>query len=225
MVGSHRCSRPDLPNLRHACPRWHARFSWRTVFTAVPIFPTNLDILWRICIYTRICTCEDANIIRIVSAYRLDDRSWSPAEAKDFSFSFVSRSALRPTQPPIQWVLEVLSKGEKPGRGMTPIWSRGQEWVGTIFLSPLTSAWRSVTTLLYNFTSTLHADSRWRRVASLCFTLRDMQFPLDRRTFWRVSNLCYPTHRSSLLTPQLSLAHAMKHHHHSTGCLKISYLL
>jgi hypothetical protein len=37
-----------------------------------------------------------------------------PAEAKDFSCSFVSRPVLRPTQPPIQWV-----PGVKRGRGLT----------------------------------------------------------------------------------------------------------
>jgi hypothetical protein len=55
----------------------------------------------------------------IVSDYALDDRAIgvrSPAGAKDFSS--VSRSALRPTQPPVQWVPGVLSAVVKarPGR-------------------------------------------------------------------------------------------------------------
>jgi hypothetical protein len=46
--------------------------------------------------------------VSTMSDYRLDD--WmigvqSLAEVKDFSLASVSRPALRPTQPPIQWVL------------------------------------------------------------------------------------------------------------------------
>jgi hypothetical protein len=57
----------------------------------------------------------------IVSDYGLDDRSIgvrSPAGAKDFPLSPVSRPALGPTQPPVQCVLGVLSPGVKarPGR-------------------------------------------------------------------------------------------------------------
>jgi hypothetical protein len=51
-----------------------------------------------------------------VSDYGLDDRAIgvrSPAEAKDFSLTSVSRPALGPTQPPVQWVLGVLSQGVK----------------------------------------------------------------------------------------------------------------
>jgi hypothetical protein len=56
-----------------------------------------------------------------VSDYGLDDRAIgvrSPAGAKDFSLSSVSRPARRPTQPPVQWVPGVLSPGVKarPGR-------------------------------------------------------------------------------------------------------------
>jgi len=42
----------------------------------------------------------------------------SPEEAEDFSSSLMSRPALGPTQPPIQWVLEDLSPGgkERPKR-------------------------------------------------------------------------------------------------------------
>jgi hypothetical protein len=56
-----------------------------------------------------------------VSDYRLDDRAIgvrSPAGERIFSLTSVSRLALRPTQPPVQWVLRVLSPGVKarPGR-------------------------------------------------------------------------------------------------------------
>jgi hypothetical protein len=56
----------------------------------------------------------------IVSDYGLDDRAIgirSPAGAKDFSLTSVSRPALRTTQPPVQWVPTVLSRGKaRPGR-------------------------------------------------------------------------------------------------------------
>jgi hypothetical protein len=48
----------------------------------------------------------------IVSEYGLEDRAIgvrSSAGPKDFSS--VSRPALAPTQPPVQWVLGVLSRG------------------------------------------------------------------------------------------------------------------
>jgi hypothetical protein len=40
-------------------------------------------------------------------------RSSSPGKIKNFLFSTLSRPALRPTQPPIQWVLGALSPGVK----------------------------------------------------------------------------------------------------------------
>jgi len=55
------CRRPQYPcraeltNLWHAYPKWRAEiFPWHAAFTAVPIFfcwPTNVCILWRICLY------------------------------------------------------------------------------------------------------------------------------------------------------------------------------
>jgi hypothetical protein len=58
----------------------------------------------------------------IVSDYGLDDREIgvrSPAGAKNFPLSSVSRPALGPTQPPVQWILGFLSPGVKRGRGVT----------------------------------------------------------------------------------------------------------
>jgi hypothetical protein len=61
----------------------------------------------------------------IISGYGLDDRAMevrSPAETKGFflyPLSRMSRLALGPTQPPVQWVPGVLSPGLKRGRGVT----------------------------------------------------------------------------------------------------------
>jgi hypothetical protein len=60
--------------------------------------------------------------VSIVSDYGLDD--WaigvrSPAGQRIFPLSSVSRPALRPTQPPVQWVPGVLFPGLKRGRGVT----------------------------------------------------------------------------------------------------------
>jgi hypothetical protein len=70
-------------------------------------------------------TDEPGSSVSIVSGYGLDDRAIdvrSPAGTKNFSYSFsVSRPALGPTQPPVQWVPLVLSPGLKRGRGVTLI--------------------------------------------------------------------------------------------------------
>jgi hypothetical protein len=53
--------------------------------------------------------------VSIVSGYGLDDQGIgvrSPAEAKDFPLTSVSRPALRPTQRPVQWVPGVHSSGQ-----------------------------------------------------------------------------------------------------------------
>jgi hypothetical protein len=54
--------------------------------------------------------------VSIVSGYGLDDRAIevrSPAGARIFPIASVSRPALEPTQPPVQWVPGVLSPGVK----------------------------------------------------------------------------------------------------------------
>jgi hypothetical protein len=56
-----------------------------------------------------------------VSDYGLDDRAIgvrSPAGQRIFPLACVSRPALGPTQPPVQWVPGVLSPGVKLGRGL-----------------------------------------------------------------------------------------------------------
>jgi hypothetical protein len=62
---------------------------------------------------------DPGSSVSIVSGYgAIEVRS--PAEAKGFfPLASVSRPALGPTQPPVQWVPEVLSPGLKCGRGVT----------------------------------------------------------------------------------------------------------
>jgi hypothetical protein len=61
--------------------------------------------------------------VSIVPGYGLDDRAIevrSPIRGeKNVSRSLLSRPALRPTQPPIQWVPTILSPGLKRGRDVT----------------------------------------------------------------------------------------------------------
>jgi hypothetical protein len=69
------------------------------------------------------CLSEPGSSVSIVSGYGLDD--WAievhfPAEAKRIlPLASVARPALGPTQPPVQWVLGVLSLGLKRGQGVT----------------------------------------------------------------------------------------------------------
>jgi hypothetical protein len=71
--------------------------------------------------YVSICYCWNRDSeVSIATGYGLDDqgvRVSSPAGLKNFQFTMLSRSALRSTQSPIQWVLGALSPGVKrPGR-------------------------------------------------------------------------------------------------------------
>jgi hypothetical protein len=64
---------------------------------------------------------EPGSSVSIVSAYRLDDRAIGVDPRlgqRIFPLTSVSRPALRPTQPPVQWVPGVPSPGVKarPGR-------------------------------------------------------------------------------------------------------------
>jgi hypothetical protein len=69
------------------------------------------------------CLREPGSSVSIVSGYGLDDRAIEvrfPAEAKGFfPLTSVSRPALRPTQPPVQWIPGVLSPELKRGQAVT----------------------------------------------------------------------------------------------------------
>jgi hypothetical protein len=61
----------------------------------------------------------DAQLVNTVSGYGLDDRASIPGRGERiFPLVSVSRPALGPTQPPVQWEPGVLSPGLKCGRGM-----------------------------------------------------------------------------------------------------------
>jgi hypothetical protein len=52
--------------------------------------------------------------VSIMSGYEVDDRAIevrSPAGTKEVSSSLCVQTGLEPTQPPVQWVLGVLSPG------------------------------------------------------------------------------------------------------------------
>jgi hypothetical protein len=64
------------------------------------------------CTLNRVWTRSWHSSVSIVSDCRLDDRGSIPSRGKGFfPLASVSRPALRPTQPPIQWVPVVLSQG------------------------------------------------------------------------------------------------------------------
>jgi hypothetical protein len=59
---------------------------------------------------------EPGSAVSIVTGYGLDDL---PIEVRSPAEASVSRPALAPTQPPVQWVPAILSPGVKCGRGVT----------------------------------------------------------------------------------------------------------
>jgi hypothetical protein len=66
--------------------------------------------------------CTSEQLVSIASDYGLDKRVIgvrSPAEVKDFSSSLCVQTCCGPTQPPIQWVPEVLYQWAKHSRGVT----------------------------------------------------------------------------------------------------------
>jgi hypothetical protein len=65
-------------------------------------------------------TSKPLIIVDNIKARRPGDRGWIPGRGKRiFPLASVSRPALGPTQPPVQWAQEVPSPGKKRGRGVT----------------------------------------------------------------------------------------------------------
>jgi hypothetical protein len=56
--------------------------------------------------------------VSIVTDYRLGDQGLIPDRGGGFSSTICTQPALRPTQPPVQWALGVLSPGVKCGQGV-----------------------------------------------------------------------------------------------------------
>jgi hypothetical protein len=102
-----------------------------------------------------------AGVAQPVQCLTTDWTTWrsrlnSQQRRKEFPLASVSRPALTPSQPPVQWVPRVLSSGVKHGRGVTltthPIYCRVHEWVGATHpLPPSPSmACSGIALLFYN---------------------------------------------------------------------------
>jgi hypothetical protein len=90
----------------------------------------------------------------IVSDYRLPGfHPWQ--KQRIFSLASVSRPALRPTQPPVQWIPVDLCQEVKRGRSVTltahPIYCRGQEWFRAKTPLPLRASMAEAGELYFTF--------------------------------------------------------------------------
>jgi hypothetical protein len=91
-----------------------------------------------------------AQSVDIVSDYGLGDRGSIPCRGKRILLlASMSRSALRLTQPPVQWVSGVLSPGLKRGWGVTlttqsHLSAAVKDEQELYFLSPKAPSWRVV---------------------------------------------------------------------------------
>jgi hypothetical protein len=111
---------------------------------------------------------EPGSSVSIVSGYGLDDREIevrSSAEAKGFFlYPRVSRPALGPTQPPVQWVPGVLSPGLNRGRSVTltthPHLVPRSRMSRSYTSSPQAPSWRVVGQLYLYEASQLHSLKR-----------------------------------------------------------------
>jgi hypothetical protein len=91
----------------------------RTVYYTIVAYYSSLIVLY----FHYMHHFYDVNVsAMLILLAGLDDRAIgvrSPVEAKRiFPLASVSRPALGPTQPPVQWVLWVLSPGLKRSRGV-----------------------------------------------------------------------------------------------------------
>jgi hypothetical protein len=71
---------------------------------------------YRIYLLTFLVMCGPGSVVDIATGYGLDGSGIESPRGRDFPH--LSRPALRPTQPPVQWV-PGLSPGVKSGRGVT----------------------------------------------------------------------------------------------------------
>jgi hypothetical protein len=114
--------------------------------------------------------CEPGSSVSIVSGYGLDDRTIevrSRVEAKDFLLTSVSGQALWPTQPPVQWVPEVLSPGLNRDRGVmltTHPYRVLSSWMSTSYASsppPPSASVASSGTALETIWLSLSRTNQW----------------------------------------------------------------
>ena len=80
--------------------------------------------------------------VGIATRYRLDSPGFESPWGRDFSHP--SRSALGPTQPPVQWVQGLSPRVKRPGRAadLPPyLQCRGHERIGLYLYSPSGSQW------------------------------------------------------------------------------------
>jgi hypothetical protein len=89
------------------------------MFCYVKLGSGFLIMLFSLCCLQQMGNCGPGSSVSIVSG-QLGDRGSIPSIGKRiFPLASVSRPALGPTQPPVQWVPGVLSPGLKHGRGVT----------------------------------------------------------------------------------------------------------
>ena len=62
--------------------------------------------------------CGPGSVVGIATGYGLDGPGSNPGGRRDFSH--LSRPALGPTQPPVQWISGLSQGKERPGRGSDP---------------------------------------------------------------------------------------------------------
>jgi hypothetical protein len=98
-------------------------FSWGALSRASSVLMTLRQPMGAVGFFkrlSRVCRSRGSSV-SIVSDYALDDWGSIPGGGQRiFPPSSVSRPALRPTQPPVQWVLGVLPRGKaRPGVTLT----------------------------------------------------------------------------------------------------------
>jgi hypothetical protein len=108
---------------RNTQPAVQPRGGIRACYLYVDLKLTHLIRHFLLFLCPLVCICELGSAVSIVSDYGMDDQAIDVRfleEAKGFfPLAFVSRPALGPTQPPVQWVPKVFLPGAKRSRGVT----------------------------------------------------------------------------------------------------------